>query len=308
MYLHLGDLAVELSSPDPAVHQAWQRGGQGFLTPSLPAGQPHLTLQLHTAPTIDPPAGQPIFHHPQNLLDVYPGPLLYFPGAARVQLPPLEAEGLPVVQGVVTAAALVNGRLEDIIFTSLAPLLRRRGYFLAHAFAAGREGEAALLVGPSGSGKTTTGLRLVLQGWTLLANDVVLLQHRPDGVYALPTPGEINIRRPTLALLPQLAGYVDQDSGALLRLRREGMLETGREHPPQRIARLYFLRLAREGELGAIRPENTAIALARLLEESADRWDTPTLPAHLACLQQLSEQAGCYRWVVGEGWDADERG
>jgi serine kinase of HPr protein (carbohydrate metabolism regulator) len=65
---------------------------------------------------------------------------------------------------MVTEGVLRNGRFEDVTFTSLAPLLRRHGYYLLHAFAAVKEGHAILLVGPSGSGKTTTGLHLLEAG------------------------------------------------------------------------------------------------------------------------------------------------
>ena len=65
---------------------------------------------------------------------------------------------------------------EDLTTLALAPLLRRLGLFMIHAFTAALSGKAVMFVGPSGSGKTSCGLALASAGWQILANDVALMQ------------------------------------------------------------------------------------------------------------------------------------
>ena len=74
-----------------------------------------------------------------------------------------------------------DGRFEDLTTMALAPVLRRRGIYLIHAFSAAANGQALLLCGASGSGKTTTGLALCAAGMQLLANDIAALRRTGTG-------------------------------------------------------------------------------------------------------------------------------
>lgn len=67
-----------------------------------------------------------------------------------------------------------------------------------HAAAASMNGAAILLAGPAGAGKSTLLLRLIDQGWLLLADDVVAL--RPDRTEALPLPFTPELRTTPLGL------------------------------------------------------------------------------------------------------------
>lgn len=230
---------------------------------------------------------------------------LHFREGALVTVPLAGGPGPLVASGVVTPRLLAYGRFEDVTFTSIAPLLRRRGYYLMHAFAAALEGRAILMVGRSGSGKTTTGVNLLLKGWSFLANDVVLLKQQPDGVYALPTPGAVSLTPETTTLLPELSPYraemVPNPLTAKLNFALDRLPQFSRSDAVP-VGGIFFPSVAG-------RPETTlqalprSVALARLSEESVDRWDRPALDVHLALLAELCAGARCYSVEVGRDFE-----
>jgi hypothetical protein len=266
-----------------------------------------ITLDLTASRTPPrPPAHLPCLYqdHPHDLIHVYqPQPdhfLLYFPDGALTHVDLTHH----TIQGEFTPAILQTGRLEDVIFTSLAPLLRRQGAYLAHAFAAvPPDGTAALLlVGPSHSGKTTTGLQLLLADWQLLANDVVLLQEEDGVIWAHPWPGLITVRPYTFTLLPRLGQKLDTPlpvptHGATLTGAQVAWLGWATAVPVQTIS---FPHILPQQPTCALTPENRGVALARLLQESVDRWDVAQIEPHTALLRRLVAQATCYRLQLGE--------
>lgn len=322
MYLKLHKLCVHLQSDDALIRQYWQYLFAGWSISAtaaqekaIPPADIRFQLQrVETLPALPP--GPPFFSDRKTqaggdgILSVYKGKaghvLLHYLDGAVVEVPLAAAQRQTgslvagVVTGVVTKAAINNGRLEDIIYTSLAPLLRRHGYFLVHAFAAGHNGRAVLFVGPSGSGKTTSGLSLILGGWRLFANDILLLQKRPSAVYALPTPGTAGVRARTLQLLPKLAPllktarFVD-DRYELTNQK----LANGRWPSPAPISTIYFPQID-DRPYTKIASLSRALCLARLMEESVDRWDTAMLPDHVNLLQTVSRQAAAYTLHLGQ--------
>lgn len=220
-----------------------------------------------------------------------------FPGAAQVRLD-IHSLGAPI-QGHITELGLRREQLEDITLTCLAPRLRRMGSYLVHAAALARPDEAILLVGPSGSGKTTTALNLALNGWQLLANDATLLTTRNDDVSALATPGDIRSRPGALDYLPSSSALepLREHSGQATIVTREGAfgVDAGAHAA---VRRIYFLRVVDENRSSLI-PEQPAVALARLCEQSVDRWDAPALAAHLDFFQRLCRQASSYLLELG---------
>jgi hypothetical protein len=223
--------------------------------------------------------------------------LLHFGDGALVQV--RLAAARPFLAGHILAKAVGYGRLEDITFTTLAPFLRRQGYFLIHAFGVYREGHCLLFVGASGSGKTTTGLSLVLAGWQLLANDVLLLEARPDGVYALPTPGGLSIREGTVGLLPECQTLLAEAPSVLDRYDLTNQqLWRGQVPVAARVTAVYFCQIE-GGEVSVRRPLSQAVALTQLMEQSIDRWDQAMLNAHITLLHQLSQQAESFSLHLG---------
>jgi len=303
MRLRLHRLSIALDSDDTVVRAAWASLFDGWLgkDPQPADARLRLTLQSSLPPA---PATAPVFDDSHlwpdgiGVLRVYAAPgsaILRFIDAGQVvvPLPPPEATSLISSEGIVVPSVFSHGRFEDVTLTSLAPALRRCGYFLIHAFAAERDGRCILLVGPSGSGKTTTGLNLTLHGWRMLANDAVLLEGRDDGVYALPTPGNLGIRPGTFELLPELADRLALESDAAVDVAGQ----VARDGAAARVTALMFVELG--GGVTSATEVTSAVALARVLAESADRWDPALLGAHVALLERLCLQAPAHALRVG---------
>lgn len=307
MHLQLHDLHIRLQSNDAIIQKAWQQLFRGWFVPVAdPAIKSDISLFLSVIKELPMPPAEPPFFRDSDLkptepgiLSVYHGKkrtvLLHFLDGAWITVP---LNGLTAANGVLIRQAMEHGRFEDITFTSLAPLLRRAGYFLVHAFAAAKDDQGVLIVGPSGSGKTTTGLSLLLNGWQLLANDVLLLQIRPDGVYALPTPGAIGIRPPTLTLLPQLRDLVGDLAGSGQVDVTPALYDWVEWGEPVRVTAVYFPHIESRPQ-SKLAPLNRAVCLAHLMAESADQWDAAMLPAHMDILQKLSQQATPYTLHLG---------
>jgi hypothetical protein len=307
MYLQLHRLTIHLESGDTAVNQEWQRLFAGWLVERPTQVDVHIQLKMvETLPPL--PVAPPIFTDSRPLpddigvLSVYaaePGTVwLHYYEGGRVYVSLAAMEPPALIHGVVIPAALPYGRLEDITFTSLAPALRRQGYYLVHAFAAAKGDTAVLIVGASGSGKTTSGLSLLLGGWQLLANDILLLENREDGLYALPTPGGVSIRPATFDLLPTLTERFNPQNG---RVSISGQqLSQGQWADPARVMLVLLPQIEAARPCCQLEPANRAVALVRLLEESADRWDTAVLDAHVGVIEQLAQQTAVYNLLLGQ--------
>ena len=265
----------------------------------------------------DLPEGKPLFQEKSHMLPPNTGfvsifqqgaqKTIYFHDGAIVKVNPDPnpedngREGLPLIQARIARSLLRSGRLEDILFTGLAPFLRRRGYFLAHAFAAARSGQSILLVGPSNSGKTTAGLSLTCGGWGYLANDVVLLKLIGDEVCALPTPGAVGLSAKTINLIPGLEsirGRMFQEE--IIGKKYFPALEiVSSWAAPAPVKTICFPKIDRH-QVQDLRKISKAMTFARLMESSTDRWDQAMLEDHVNLMQRLIEQADGYELRVGD--------
>lgn len=314
MRLHLNQVIIDLVSDNKQIQAEWERLFQGWLTASDAPAHPSPAIRFILQATKQLPAlpSDPPFFTDANLSDsngilaVYRQQkehvLLHFLDGALVTTPLHDPNYKAVVElhGWVTPQALQYGRFEDVTFTSLAPALRRQGFFLVHAFAAARNGRCVLIVGSTCSGKTTTGLNLLLNGWELLANDVVMLRQQGERVFAYPTPGDVGIRRPTFDLLPQLAQWLPPQQSLDQAINISGQrLVNGRWAEPCPITAIFLPQITR-GANSHISNLPRAVSLAHLMQESIDRWDEPCLQIHINLLQQLCNQANTHTLQLGQ--------
>jgi hypothetical protein len=214
----------------------------------------------------------------------------------------LNKQAPPSVRIWMRKSALVDGGLEDVTMFALSPFLRRNNSFLMHAFSAAIKNEAVLFVGTSGSGKTTTGLSVLANGWHFLANDVSVLRLQPEGVLAFPAPGCFNIHPNTLQLLPNLAinpAAFNEVYGKYEVPVDELVSFSGGEGKRPFPVRAICLLQQQSSFAHEIQLLSPAIALAQIMEESIDRWDTQTFAAHVELLEQVVEQSACYQLKLG---------
>lgn len=113
---------------------------------------------------------------------------------------------------VTTVDAAVLGTLDRIVMAVLRTL-DRRGILGTHAGVVSFGGQAALLAGPSGRGKSTLSLALLLQGASLLTDEMALID--PGGPTVLPYPRALHVSPATVDLLPELAFLRERPRGDL---------------------------------------------------------------------------------------------
>lgn len=299
VHFRLGALQIALSSTSPLVGRvARQFLNDWTIQTEKPTQTPDIHIHLKLVESLPSLSGQePVYtgstqHLPDGVgtLSVYEQPegfLLHFQDGGLVPIKLKDRER--PIQGCVTTRLLQYGRLHDLLFTTLSPFLRRQGYYLVHAAAAVHDTKAVIFTGPPGCGKSTTVLNLALNGWKVLSDDTLLLEEQPDGIYALPTPSGFSIRPETIRHLPLLAAHIPQplpEHSYPLSLPKMGIKWAN----PTRVSTIYFPEIS-QGQANEHFPLPPALALARLIELSLDRWDTARLPAHISFLEQLSRQA-----------------
>ena len=308
MLLRLGGIEVLLQTDSRLIDSSWQQIFGNRPTPTEPEsdgncqpGDERVVLKLQPAQSLSlPPEDDLVYKDPQGTVDVYRDSTgafhLHFQQGALVRLAPEQAG---TARGSVTADIFHHGRLEDVTFTSLAPMLRRKRRYLLHAAAVATPDGALLLVGPSHSGKTTSALALLLAGWKHLASDVVVLAPSGPGILAHPTAAELTVRPNSFQLLPTLRELLSQPQEAQS-IQSKERLSLGPEKwsEPMLVTAICFPTVT-EVSQSTLEPLDAPLALARLMEESVDRWDTSTLGGHIDFLAALGSQARAYRLRLG---------
>ncbi|MDQ1486107.1 MAG: HPr Serine kinase C-terminal domain [Actinomycetota bacterium] len=140
---------------------------------------------------------------------------------------PLRAHATP--SRVVLGGALDGGQLgamllRRIVHHVIAHVLSLSGRLVAHGAAVGRGGDAVLLLGSSGSGKSTSAYLASRGGWSLLADDLVVVRRTASGVEA------VGVHR-AIAVPPDIADDDAADIEHDLRdRRRPDLVLDGRPH------------------------------------------------------------------------------
>jgi hypothetical protein len=208
------------------------------------------------------------------------------------------------VTGLVTADLLNDpALLDDLLLTAVAPLLRRRGFFSVHAFAAAWHGQAALLIGASGSGKSTGGLALVRAGWRFISDDRPLVRQGSSGVDVWGWHDPANIAWSTAILFPELKTAFSAEheelkaSCAIAQVYGDVLADMA----PAAV--LLFPHVAAQ-QVSTVTPMSASQALAGLLSQSMDAWDKGVIAAHFELLSSLVESIPAYRLRLGRDVDA----
>ncbi|NOX62525.1 MAG: hypothetical protein GXP42_11370 [Chloroflexi bacterium] len=205
------------------------------------------------------------------------------------------------VEGWMTEASLITyGVFEDMIIVSLAPLLRRRGFYTIHAFAAALDDRAVVLVGGIGAGKTTTGVNLLRHGFKLLSNDSPLLQLDDDkaGVTLCAYPGLLSAYPETFSRFSELNAAL---ALAEKQAENEKLSLAAEEIWPDvwrmtaKPGALLFPRVVPGLDASKLRPMSAFEALQALVSQSIENWDAETIPQHLRALRALAAASTAYR-------------
>jgi hypothetical protein len=300
MRITLGRVAVELRSESPTIAAHWERASQGIAAAggadSLPGriGEPEIVIRLEEGKELPaPPDERPFYAGQATGLPAAVSGLtvhrrgqareLFFSAGAWAGVHFLGEAARPAwrVDCLLRPDVLARGRLDDVFFTALAAPLRHFGVYLVHGFGATYRGRALLLLGPSGSGKTTAGVSLLAAGWQFMGNDVVALQAAGGTIQALPTPSLIGVL------------HVEKGDPAAreYQLDATAIKSWGQPSP---VAGVLFMEPGGPAGKG---PEavNQAVAVARLMASSLDRWDEQAVGGHIAFLERLASQAPGYR-------------
>lgn len=300
MLLRLADTSVRLESDSSQIRSSWRNIFVDALGSDVRAPGAWLVLELQLATTLTlPPEADAIYRDPQEIVDVYrraSGELtLHFRAGALVHLSP---DRRNQAYGLVTPPTCESSQLEDITYTAIAPLLRRQNLYLLHAAAVSTAKGVLLLAGPTHSGKTTTGLALLLAGCDHLASDVVLLSESTSGIRAHPTPGLLSARPKSFQLLPALRQFLqDPDSSEPINEPRRLFLTPEHWGQSGNVTVVCFPELAPESK-SSLHPMPSAVALARLMEQSVDRWDVDRFDQHMIFLEHLCRQARSFRLAL----------
>jgi len=308
MLLHLHALLLALRSNNDRITEQW-RGLFDFDLAQSFSGlsdvEPDIALEAELVSSLPPAPAFPSFY-----LTIDPPLAVYATGVhrmllrlsnkAQIQLTLSDSETLNA-RILVTNRAINDGSFEDITTFALAPLLRRHGLFMIHAFTAVYNKKAVMFVGPSGSGKTSCGMALTAAGWQLLANDVALMR-REDTSLVLLSPGTVHVSPATFSLLPSYGHLFDKYSQNLSNMKVSvPRLEFLQDEPVQLsapIKAVYFPSIGdkKNHEIEAV---PRAVGLARLMESSMDQWDQETWEDHIRFLEHLSYNVVFYSLHLG---------
>ncbi len=288
----LHGLIIEGTTNDATLASRWQRSFS-----SLPTSESNPDLRCHLDLVESIPAsdiGEPIYvqKHQSSYYRRKGGIQILFPDFGQLDLDYAKGE----TTGVVVEACLdTYGLLEDAIASGLSPHLRRKGFFMVHAFGAAKDGRFALIVGDIGTGKTTSGIALLEGGWQLISNDSPIAA---SGGRVLSYPG-------FLAAFPDSLSMFERTTD----LTKGVAEDEKKEYTAERMWPKVWCAEAGDGQIlfpqfrdsddHELQPLSRAEALGRLLPHTIDSWDKSMQFSHLAVLEELVEVSPAYSLQIG---------
>ncbi len=289
----LHDLIIEGTTNDATLANRWR---QSFSPLPRSDAPPDLRCHIDLVENVpNPPRDEPIYVQ-QDLLSYYrwnDGIYIHFPEIGQLILDLDKG----MTKGAVVPSCLDTfGLLEDIVASGLSPHLRRRGFFMIHAFAAAKDGHFALLVGDIGAGKTTAGIALLDNSWQLMSNDSPIVA---SSGRVLSYPGFLAAYPDTLAMFTSTKDLVTGTEDK--KRKKEFAAEALWPDAWCREAGAGVILFPQIQDIGqhTLEPLSKAEALGRLLPHTIDSWDGPMQSTHLAVLGELVESSPSYLLRVG---------
>ena len=186
----------------------------------------------------------------------------------------------------------------------LLELLRGQGMFWLHASCVARDDKGVLFVGQTRSGKTTTAINLAFQGFDILAEDRVFVRLHGAEVSVYGFPLDVAVTNQTVALLPSLADYLDDQPGG--RNKRRLSIDA---IFADRVAASCTPVLLMFPHVGESQPTTTQVisradALRRLLPNSMLASQPGVAGQHFAAVSALVQNCRCYDLTLGQDVDA----
>jgi len=308
-------VVIEIEASDPEIAARWSAT---FASRPAADRSPQIRFRLHRVTDVPPaPKGQPDFCQGDLLQYHLSGRhvIAHFPryGQLRLNMNTGDIEGR-----IAPVALTAQGVFEDLVAIGLSPLLRRRGMYLLHAFAASptdrRRGScrgtartsrwgAVLLVGDIGAGKTTTGLALLHAGWKLLSNDSPILRDR-GAIEVLGYPGLLSAYPDSLDRFPELHRLIAAgDMRPPVSARRKIIFAAEDFYRDVWIDRapagaIIFPHIESRVD-HALEPLAVPEALRLLLPYAVEQWDQEMIPDHLALLRKFAVGIPAFRLRLG---------
>ena len=289
-------LTIEGDSHDDEILRRWR---ESFSSLSTSAETADIALTLDITTAVQPaPSRKPNFKQ-ENLIEYYvDGDLItvHFPRFGQLRLDLVKR----ITEGKIVREALTTyGVFEDLIAIGLSPHLRRRDYFLIHAFAAltpnpspiaeEREGRGVLVVGNIGAGKTTTGMALLNAGWKLLSNDSPIIN---SDAKILSYPGLLAAYPNTFARFEATRHLIstgeDKITIAAEKIWQNVWIESATA------GMIVFPKIESRGD-HFLEPLSQPEALRLIIPHAIEQWDKAMIPRHLEILNRLIQSAPAFR-------------
>jgi hypothetical protein len=291
----LHGLIIEGTSNDATMYSRWKESFSPLKESSgIPDIKCHIDLTDQIRP---PPVGEPIYIQ-KELLSYYlteQGVIVHFPDFGFLDL---DFKNSTTMGKVVGGVLKTYGLLEDLVAIGLSPHLRRRGFYMAHAFAAATGEHCVLLVGHIGTGKTTVGISLLENGWQLLSNDSPIIA---GGGRILSYPGIMAAYPDTLAMFSRIHSMQDDIDNNEKERKVEFFAESlwpGVWRTQAAASLILFPTIEAIDKCLLEQLDGTA-ALSRFLPHAMERWDKTTISPHLTILRELLESTPSYILHLG---------
>jgi len=213
-----------------------------------------------------------------------------------------------VGQGTAGFALEVDGHFEEnlgrLLTGTLASKLRGKGHLVLHGSVVAKAGRAAILTGPSGAGKTTLAMALLERDWSLLADDLAVLEL--PSLRCLPVPTALGLI-PTEKPKGRAPDRGEPRPGKKQYCPPEQLFPTWHWGEPTPLTEVVFLAPATTGLPAVFRELGAAEAWDHLLETSYFTSKKGFLEGLGALLPGLARLKGTARCRLLKGGSVLER-